>query len=90
MTRQLISSGGPFEDIVGYSRVVRAGNHVYVSGTTSAQADGTVFGGNDAYAQAKRCFEIIEKALFAFRLEELGMSRAVIMSTFGTSSKGGL
>ncbi len=63
MARQLISSGGPFEDIVGYSRAVRAGDHVYVSGTTSAQADGTVFGGNDAYAQAKRCFEIIEKAL---------------------------
>lgn len=63
MARQLISSGGPFEDIVGYSRAVRAGNHVYVSGTTSAQADGTVFGGNDAYAQATRCFEIIEKAL---------------------------
>lgn len=63
MARQLISSGGPFEDIFGYSRAVRAGNHVYVSGTTSAQADGTVFGGNDAYAQARRCFEIIEKAL---------------------------
>lgn len=63
MARQIISSGGPFEDIVGYSRAVRTGNHVYVSGTTSAQADGTVFGGNDAYAQAKRCFEVIEKAL---------------------------
>lgn len=63
MTRQLISSGGPFEDIVGYSRAVRAGNHVYVSGTTSAHADGTVFGENDVYLQARRCFEIIEQAL---------------------------
>ncbi|MCC6961404.1 MAG: RidA family protein [Dehalococcoidia bacterium] len=63
MARQLISSGGPFEDVVGYSRAVRTGNHVYVSGTTSAMPDGTVYGDNDAYAQAKRCFEIIEKAL---------------------------
>ncbi len=63
MTRQLISSGGPFEDVAGYSRAVRTGAHVYVSGTTSAQPDGTVFGDNDIYLQAKRCFEIIEKAL---------------------------
>lgn len=63
MARQLISSGGPFEDIVGYSRAVRTGNHVFVSGTTSAQADGTVFGDNSAYLQAQRCFEIIARAL---------------------------
>ena len=61
--RQLISSGGPWEDVVGYSRAVRAGSHVFVSGTTSAEADGTIFGADDAYLQAKRCFEIIERAL---------------------------
>ncbi len=63
MSRQLISSGGPFEDVVGYSRAVRTGNHVFVAGTTSAQPDGTVFGDNDAYLQAKRCLEVIERAL---------------------------
>lgn len=61
--RQLISSGGPWEDVVGYSRAVRAGNHVFVSGTTSAQPDGTIQGVGDGYAQAMRCFAIIQQAL---------------------------
>jgi enamine deaminase RidA (YjgF/YER057c/UK114 family) len=63
MARKLVSSGGPWEDVVGYSRAVRVGNHVMVSGTTAAQADGTIYGGDDAYLQAKRCFEIIAAAL---------------------------
>jgi enamine deaminase RidA (YjgF/YER057c/UK114 family) len=63
MDRQDISSGGPWEDVVGYSRAVRAGDHVFVAGTTAAQSDGAIFGGNDAYLQARRCFEIIERAL---------------------------
>ena len=65
MSRQLISSGGPWEEAVGYSRAVRVGNLVFVAGTTAAQQDGTVFGGDDAYLQAKRCFEIIANALAA-------------------------
>ncbi len=63
MARKLVSSGGPWEDVVGYSRAVRTGNHVFVAGTTAAEADGTIFGGSDGYLQAKRCFEIIERAL---------------------------
>ena len=63
MTRKLISSGGPWDDVVGYSRAVRVGNTVVVAGTTSAEPDGTIFGGDDGYLQAKRCFEIIEQAL---------------------------
>lgn len=63
MARQLISSGGPWEEAVGYSRAVRTGNLVFVSGTTSANADGTIHGAGDAYAQARRCFEIVERAL---------------------------
>ncbi len=63
MSRQLVSSGGPWEDQVGYSRAVRVGNVIAVSGTTSANPDGTIHAAGDPYAQAKRCFEIIEKAL---------------------------
>ena len=61
--RQLISSGGPWEEVIGYSRAVRTGNHVFVSGTTSALPGGDVFGAGDGYAQAVRCFEVIERAL---------------------------
>lgn len=63
MARQLISSGGPWEQTIGYSRAVRTGNHVFVSGTTAANADGSIHGVGDADAQARRCFEIIEQAL---------------------------
>ncbi|MBK7725640.1 MAG: RidA family protein [Dehalococcoidia bacterium] len=63
MTRRLISSGGPWEDVVGYSRAVRVGDSVFVAGTTAAEPDGAIFGGDDGYLQAKRCFEIIERAL---------------------------
>ena len=76
MTRQLISSGGPWENVIGYSRAVRVGSHVFVAGTTSAQPDGSVFGGDDAYAQARRCFEIIEQAL-----AEAGASLAHVVRT---------
>lgn len=63
MHRQLISSGGPWEDVAGYSRSVRAGNFVAVSGTTAALPGGAIYGGNDAYEQARRCWEIVERAL---------------------------
>ena len=63
MTRQNVSSGGPWEETIGYSRAVRVGNFVAVAGTTAAQPDGTIFGSDDGYLQAKRCFEIIERAL---------------------------
>ena len=71
-----VSSGGPWEEVVGYSRAVRVGNFVSVAGTTAAQPDGTVFGGDDAYLQAKRCFEIIATAL-----AEAGASMADVVRT---------
>ena len=61
--RQNVSSGGPWESTVGYSRAVRVGNLVVVAGTTSANPDGSIHGAGDGYAQAKRCFEIIGRAL---------------------------
>jgi len=61
MARQLIKSGSPFEATMGFSRAVRVGNMVAVAGTAPIWPDGTV--DPDPYAQARRCFEIIEAAL---------------------------
>lgn len=63
MSRQLVSSGRPWEAIVGYSRAVRVGNMVFVGGTAPSNPDGTTHAPGDAYAQARRCFEIVEAAL---------------------------
>ncbi len=62
MKRINISSGAKWEDIVGYSRAVRIGNLVEVSGTASVEGD-KVIGIGDAYAQTKFCLQKIEKAL---------------------------
>ena len=61
--RQNVFSGGRWEDQVGYSRAVRIGDTVHVAGTTAANPDGTVYAPGNAYEQARRCFDIIEKAL---------------------------
>lgn len=59
---QLISSGGPWESVIGYSRAVKAGPYVHVSGTT-ATVDGELQHKGDAYGQTKVAYSIIEKAL---------------------------
>ena len=61
--RKLVSSGGPWESLVGYSRALRAGNMVFVAGTTATNPDGSVHAPGDAYAQARRCLEVIARAL---------------------------
>jgi enamine deaminase RidA (YjgF/YER057c/UK114 family) len=61
--RILVSSGVPFEAVVGYSRAVRVGNHVSVAGTTATDEKGEIIGVADIYAQAKYILEKIDKAL---------------------------
>lgn len=75
MKRKNISSGIIWEDIVGYSRAVRVGNIIEISGTTSV-VDGKIVGKNDPYAQTKTILEKIKKVL-----EESGASLDDVVRT---------
>jgi enamine deaminase RidA (YjgF/YER057c/UK114 family) len=67
--RRTVSSGAPWEPVVGYSRAVRVGDQVHVSGTAAVDRDGKVMGGNDAGAQTRHCLAIILEALRALGAE---------------------
>lgn len=66
MTFERYFSKASWEKKIGYCRAVRAGNLVYVTGTVAIDDNGLPFAKDDAYAQAKRCFSLIEKSLRAF------------------------
>lgn len=61
--RQTVTSGTPWEPVVGYARAVRLGNVIYVSGTTATDDSGAVVGRGDPYAQTRQALRNIERAL---------------------------
>jgi enamine deaminase RidA (YjgF/YER057c/UK114 family) len=63
MTRKLISSGSPYEPSIGFSRAVRVGNLISISGTAPIGPDRQTVNPGNPSAQARRCFEIIQAAL---------------------------
>src|SRR5690606_443797 len=63
MPRKNVSSGSPYEGSIGFSRAVRIGNTIAVSGTAPVAPDGSVAAVGDVYGQARRCLEIIRAAV---------------------------
>lgn len=82
--RENIKSGSAYEDIAGYSRIVKAGPLVYVAGTTSVTPEGEVYGGGSAYEQAKYIFNKLVTLL-----EDNGVSRdeVVKVNIYTTDTK---
>jgi isochorismate pyruvate lyase len=76
MTFSRVYTGAPWEEKVGYCRALRAGDQIFVTGTAPVDGAGKTFAPGDAYLQAKRCLEIIERAL-----QELGADRSHVVRT---------
>ncbi|MGF1523056.1 MAG: RidA family protein [Leptolyngbyaceae cyanobacterium] len=76
MAIQRVSSGSMWEAKVGYCRAVKVGSQIFVSGTAPSDGQGGTYAPGDAYAQTKRCFDIIQAAL-----KELGADLSNIVRT---------
>ena len=74
--RRRVSSGSPYESVIGISRAVRAGDLICVAGTAPLDAQGRTVAPGDAAAQARRCFEIVARSL-----EELGAGLSDVVRT---------